>query len=571
VPARPDSARAAADSAARADSLADTLQAPIARGEAAGIEPRYWWSRDALFMSGAQTLAELLSVIPGVTSFRSGWISSPAAIAYLGDPSRVRVFYDGLEFEPLDPRNGDILDLVEVPLWSVEEVRVERAADELRVHLRSWRVRTTTAVTRTDVYTGDEDTNLYRGFYGRRFRNGLAIQLAGEQYSTSSRRTTDAGDAISVFGRIGWSMGRVSVDGVVLRNSRTRDPQSRVETTGGTPVPALDARRLDAYARLAYGDPDDGVWGQALAASQAFREQTPGTGTLPPPGQPLIDPDSSRSMAQYVFTGGVTRGPFRFSVTDRLEVRESERFNGQTARLGLQHGWSSLSVFGERAPADSTMRAGVEGRLGVTSYLWLGGAASQRWDDEERAGALDVLSYRGEIGTRLGALWVTGGVLARDSTVVRSLEVLDTAFAPRGDGAAFGQFATLRGQVWKDVFIDAMGVRWDADGPYRPQWQSRAQLYLSTRWLRKFPSGNFGFMAAVTHEYRSDVCFPLNNGTCDVAVGHRVWGAKLELRIVSAVLTFQLDNPQLAVFERVPGFQMARGVGYYGVRWEFYN
>ena len=537
-----------------------------------GIEPRYWWSRDALFMSGAQTLGELLATIPGVTPFRSGWISSPSAIAYLGDPSRVRVFYDGLEMEPLDPRNGGILDFVEVPLWSIEELRVERGADELRVHLRSWRVRTTTTVTRTDIYTGDEDTNLYRGFFGRRFRNGLAIQLAGEQFSTESRRTTDAGDELSMFARLGWSMGKLTVDGVAVRGSRTRDPQTREPTSPGTPIPALDARRLDAYARLAYGDPDEGVWGQAMAASQVFREQTPGTGApAPPAGQPILEADSSRSMAQYVFTGGLTRGPFRLSATDRLEVRESERLNGQTVRLGLQHGWSALSVFGENAPADSTVRAGVEGRLGVTSYLWLGGAASQRWDDEERLGAFDVLSWRGEVGARLGALWVTGGVMARDSTVVRSLEVLDTAYAPQEDGEAFGQFATMRGKVWKDVFIDAMGMRWDEAGPYRPQWQSRVQLYLSTRWLRKFPSGNFGFLAALTHEYRSDVCFPLSNTTCEVATGHRVFGARIELRIMDAILTFQLDNPQLAVFERVPGFQVARGVGYYGVRWEFYN
>lgn len=525
-----------------------------------------------MFATGAHSLAELLVTIPGVTAFRSGWIASPAAIAYLGDPARVRVFYDGLEFDPLDPRTGEILDLVEVPLWTVEEVRVERGADELRVHLRSWRVRTTTPVTRTDIYTGDEDTNLYRGFYGRRFRNGLALQVGGEQYSTQSRRTTDAGDALSLVMRFGWSSGPWSLDGFGVRTSRNRSTQDRTDPVSGRPIPPLDARRTDAYVRAAYGDPEEGAWAQAIAASQSFEEHTPGTGTTPTvPGGPIPDPDSTRSMAQYVFTGGLTRGPFRLSVTDRLEVREGERINGQAARLAFERGWSAISLFGERAPADSTTRAGVVGHLAVTDFLWVGGAASQRWDDEERFGARDVFAYRGELGFRLGALALSGGVLARDSAVLRPLRVIDTAFAARPDSTAFGQFARIRGQLWRDLYIDATGTHWNAEGPYRPEWQSRVHLYLSTRWLRQFPSGHFGFTAGVTHEYRSDVCFARSDGGCDIAGQHRVFSTRVELRIVNAVLTFQLDNPQLALFERVPGFQMARGVSYYGVRWEFYN
>jgi hypothetical protein len=571
-PPRPDTGGVAPDTTAARDSLADTLQAPLARAEAPAIEPTYRWSREAMFASGAQTLAELLSVIPGVTPFRSGWISTPAVLSYLGDPARVRVFYDGLELDGLDPRTGEILDLVEVPLWTIEEVRVERAADELRVHLRSWRVRTTTPVTRTDIYTGDEDTNLYRGFFGRRFGNGLAFQLAGQQYSTSSRRTSDQGDALSIFSRIGWSRGAWNVDGTVVRTSRHRGAQApSASGATGPPIPALDARRTDAYVRLAYGDPERGMWGQAIAGSNAFHETTTGTGVTPVPGEPVPDPDTTRSMAQYVFTGGITRGPLRVSVSDRLEVRESERLNGQAARLSFEHGWSAVSVFGERSPADSTMRAGAIGRLSLTDFLWLGGAISQRRDDEERSGAADVLSWRGEAGVRLGTISLSGGVLARDSVVLRPLVVYNPQYAAVDDSAAFGAFATIRGALWRDLFIDASGVRWDGEGPYRPQYQSRVQLYLSTRWLSRFPTGNFGFMAGVTHNYRSDVCFPRADATCDRAIQHRSFTARVELQILQAVLTFELDNPQLAPYERVPGFVMPRGVSYYGVRWEFYN
>jgi hypothetical protein len=566
-PGRRDTTTVAGDTTPPADSLADTLQAPLARAEAAGIEATFRWSREAMFATGAYSLAELLATIPGVTHFRSGWISTPATVSFLGDPTRVRVFYDGLELDGLDPRTGEILDLVEVPLWTVEEVHVERAAGELRVHLRSWRVRTTTPVTRTDIFTGDEDTNLYRGFYGRRFRNGLALQLAGQQYSTQSRRTSDAGDELSIFSRIGWSSGPWSVDGTVVRASRNRGEQER--TAGGLALPPLEARRTDAYVRVAYGDPEEGPWAQAIAASNAFSESTPGTGAQP--ADPSLDPDSARSMAQYVFTGGLTHGPLRLSITDRLEVREGERLNGQSARVTLGRGFSSVSLFAENSPADSTMRAGAMAQVAPMRFFWIGGAVSQRWDDEERFDAVDALSWRGELGVRLGALAISGGMLARDSAVLRPLSVYDRDYAPESDDAARGPFATLRGGLGDNLFIDATGIIWDEPGPYRPEYQSRVELYFSTRWLSRFPGGNFGFLASIAHNYRSDVCFPRGGGVCDIAVQHRIFTGRLELRIMDAVLTFVLDNPQLADYERVPGFRMPRGVSYYGVRWEFYN
>jgi hypothetical protein len=54
-------------------------------------------------------------------------------------------------------------------------------------------------------------------------------------------------------------------------------------------------------------------------------------------------------------------------------------------------------------------------------------------------------------------------------------------------------------------------------------------------------------------------------------VEERVVTFRAELQIVRAVITFELDNPQLFPYQRVPGFLMPRGVSYYGVRWEFRN
>src|SRR5678810_1099911 len=166
----------------------DTIRIPTAPTLADSLLRDSLAKRDSILRERirADTIrSPLAHAPPGATTTRGGWIASPAAGAYLGDARRVRVFYDGFEMPALDPRAGNVLDLTQVSLWSAEDAVVEQAPDEVRVYLRSWRVRTTNPETRTDVNTGDQQTNMYRGFYGRRFRNGAAFQFGAQQYGTT--------------------------------------------------------------------------------------------------------------------------------------------------------------------------------------------------------------------------------------------------------------------------------------------------------------------------------------------------------------------------------------------------
>jgi hypothetical protein len=129
----------------------------------------------------------------------------------------------------------------------------------------------------------------------------------------------------------------------------------------------------------------------------------------------------------------------------------------------------------------------------------------------------------------------------------------------------------LNGAIWRDINVQAYGVMWDSAGPYRPHYQSRVQLYLATRWLSRFPSGNFGFLAAGIHDYKSTICFPTSAGACDQTIGGGIISTLVEIRILDAVLSWQFTNPRLDVYDRVAGFRMPRGSQFYGVRWEFSN
>ena len=110
-----------------ADSLkADTLRAPTARAEAPMLPETgtgWRWNRDEMFASGALNLAELLERVPGAIQYRPSWVQGPQVVSFLGDPGAVRVFLDGVEMDALDPRTGNVLDLAEIPIWTLEEDR----------------------------------------------------------------------------------------------------------------------------------------------------------------------------------------------------------------------------------------------------------------------------------------------------------------------------------------------------------------------------------------------------------------------------------------------------------------
>ena len=100
----------------------------------------------------------------------------------------MRIFYDGIEIDVLDTRRAACSTSRPSISGRSSILPSSGAPSELRVYMRTWRVDNTDPYTRIDVATGNEDTNLYRGFYGKRFDNGGVLQLAGQQYGVTSSR-----------------------------------------------------------------------------------------------------------------------------------------------------------------------------------------------------------------------------------------------------------------------------------------------------------------------------------------------------------------------------------------------
>jgi hypothetical protein len=373
IPARPDSARIdsvrGVPDTLPAKPRADSIQPQLARGELPPADPRVGtplrWTRDSAFNAGALTVGDLLERVAGVTTYRTGWLATAHTAAYLGDFRRVRLFRDGVEVDPVDPRNGGVHDLLDLQLWQADDVVIERTASEVRVHVRTWTTRNTNAYTRVDIATGDEDTNLYRGLYGKRWGNGVALQVGAQQLGTGTRnRLGGGGDATNALLRLGWARGRWSVDGTYIRLDRARDVT--VDVDGDSILAGVELRRNESYVRVAYGDPDrGGLWAQAIANS--LRLSLDGTGparvdtalvfSRTPTGRAVtrtiqgIDSvpgvDSASARAQYVLAGGYTFGALRLSATDRVRSISGSLHNTPSARLSYERGWLAVTAFGE--------------------------------------------------------------------------------------------------------------------------------------------------------------------------------------------------------------------------------
>ena len=549
----------------------DSIKAPIARFAdplTYEIGPQYEWNRAQLFATGALTLVDLLDRIPGITTFRSGWLATPQTATFNGDFRRVRVFYDDIEIDNVDNGTGGVLDLSTIQLWTLEHLSIERSAGELRLYMRTWRVDNTDPYTRVDVATGNEATNLYRGFYGKRYDNGAVLQLAGQQYGVASTRSAGSGDALSLLARVGIARKRWSLDGFVNRAHVARDIQR--SPFGTPPVLALDATNTNAYLRAAAGSARGGPWAQVTVASLGFKGTTSPNRDIAATSQP--DTTERRvSETQYNLSGGYTTGVARLEINERLRAIAGSRYNAISGRLDFATPLGVLSGFAESDGFRRTTNADLGVRAQPLRFLALSGSVARSAPSGGGASSLaSATSARGEVGLRILGPWVSVGMISTDKTEGLAPVVYDTLLLPTPAGRATAQTVSIRGALGRGFGIDSWLNRWDQTSPYQPQYQSRSEINFTNNFLHRFPRGDFELHAAGVYEYRGHTIFPLAAGDARAGAA-KTFSALLEIRILRAVVSYQQRNILGYQYVVVPGFEMPRVLAIYGVRWDFWN
>jgi hypothetical protein len=190
---------------------------------------------------------------------------------------------------------------------------------------------------------------------------------------------------------------------------------------------------------------------------------------------------------------------------------------------------------------------------------------------DANGGVPDMISARIEGGIRLFGPWVIAGFLTRDTALLEPPRAFDTAYVAVPAGRRSGAYFGLRGTIYGALGADIVATRWAAADAYRPSFQSRSEINLITNWLSRFPSGNFGVHAAMVHEYRGQVRFPVADGVRITAASSNVFSGLLEIRIMRATISYQIRNLAGELHQIVPDFYMPRVINLYGVRWEFVN
>lgn len=591
--------RVASDSAvfarevARSDSLkrsiaGDTLKAPLARFERPDdfeTSPRLRFSREEILSSGAVNLADLLDRVPGVTTYRSGWIAGVHAASFAGDTRRLRLFVDGVEMDAIEPRNGGALDLTDVQLWTLDELIVERAAGEVRVWMRTWTVERTTPYTRADILTGDLNTNAFRGLFARRWRNGVLLQLGGQQMATQSgrvnavtgaQRSTGRGDGTvqAFMARIGWSKRRVSVDLFANATGRERDPHTA--RAGFTDLLAYKGSRRDAYLRLGYGDTLRGFWSQAIVGVVRTRLEGVGDPTAETDTSVVVKTDTIRGRTQQLLAAGYRTSRWSASMTDRVRPIGGTAIHAPAVRGRLGGSRYAIGAFAEQNGADSTRRVDLSARAQPFSWLILTGAQSSRAPDSA-TGRVGGSTRRAEAALKVGRLWLGGGVIQDNANQFDSPVILGTPAALLSSVDARGVLVSAVGRLYKDVRVDVQAIRWDGSQYNRPQMHVRTEVALISDWRRRFPRGEFSINARIWHDLRGGVPFfygtAAGKSTPDVRMTERanVMTGLLELRLQRATLFYQYRNLTGGAYEQIRGITMPPAVQIYGVRWEFWN
>lgn len=583
---------------ARTDSIkraiaADTIKAPLARFERPDdfeSSPRLRFSREEILASGAVNLADLLDRVPGVTTYRSGWIAGVHAASFAGDTRRLRLFVDGVEMDAIEPRNGGTIDLTDVQLWTLDELVVERAAGEVRVWMRTWTVERTTPYTRVDIFTGDLNTNAFRGLFARRWRNGVLIQLGGQQVATQSGRVNAFTGAESSGGRsdgtvqgfmarIGWSKRRLSVDLFANATGRERDPHTARE--GFTDLLAYKGSRRDAYLRVGYGDTLRGFWSQALVGVVRTRlegvgDPTAAVDTTAAGDTIVVETDTIRGRTQQLLAIGYRTSRWSVSATDRVRLINGTSVHAPAVRARLGGARYAIGAFAEENGADSIRRVDLSVRAQPFSWLILTGAQSTRSPDSA-TGLVSGSTWRAEAALKVGRLWFGGGLIRDGAYQFESPVILGTPAALLSSVDAQGVLVSATGRLYKDVRVDVQAIRWDGSQYNRPQLHVRTEIALISDWRRRFPRGEFSINARVWHELRDGVPFfygtPAGSTTPDIRITERanVVTGLLELRIQRATLFYQYRNLTGGAYEQIRGITMPPAVQMYGVRWEFWN
>jgi len=560
------------DSVAVPDSLnPDSLSPPLPPlGPPAGPLPasrRYVFDRDALHWSGALTLGELLSLVPGVFVVRAGWYGQPETVSYAGQgATSIELYWDGFALDPIGADSAGF-DTGRFDLGQFQRVEVEVLPTVLRVHLISDAQGSRHARTETSFSSGDASTNGYRLRYMNRWRSGVGVNLGFAYFGTQGPTT---------------SQGKVSHFQVNLRGTWMATPLAGVEFQftandlqresltpiggGNPPIPGLDAHRNDQFVHVFAGLRPDGMGlrADAILGRVGYGDSS---GTV----------DASTGQASLTLSWRAARWS--------AETWGRMRDNRNPLDVGARASWSPLRPLTITSYARNRTLLGGGGQIELATAAELRPVRSIALHGDLRWRQAADTMFVASDSTETVADWSAGAALTARPLVV------DVSYGHRGlfTAPALGLFeAQLPGVV--TIASNAVQVSWQLrprrwltlsgwvraptrdSVPFDPPTHSLTRLTFRSAFLPTFRRGVFDLMGLVEMEaWGTGISGFDSTGTAVALRGRAVFNVYVALRLVGAQIFWVMRNSQRDRYAILRGFEMPRSLQRFGIRWEFTN
>lgn len=251
------------------------LLPPYPQPDSAAFWKGTWvWNRAQLDRFHGLSLLDLLVTIPGVEITRAGAFGQPAGVSPWGlGGGRMRFFYDGWEVEPL---SSATLDLQYVSLSELQEVRVERRLNEMRVELYPFLLPDRRPYSQIELLSGDPNTRALRGLFAAPIGSRQTVTVSYDIADTEGFRRQQPFSVSNVFAR--WSYLFSPRAGLQLEYRSTDFTRQTVGFLEDADRSALWLRgrvvptkglTLEAMAGRNWRDPEDGdLFPQSLESDQ---------------------------------------------------------------------------------------------------------------------------------------------------------------------------------------------------------------------------------------------------------------------------------------------------------------
>lgn len=559
-------ARAAPDSVPRRPAAVPQPEPAVPQGPLAP-GTRVTLTRDSLVWSGGQTLADLLTRIPGVYVARAGFWGQPEYVQYGGrGGAALEVYWDGVRMEPLGT-DSLFIDAGRIPLSYLQRVDLEILPAALRVYLVSERYDGLTPRSTVRIATGAFETGAYAALFQHRWRSGIGLDVAGDVVDTQGASGPGRNDqTFDLWAKLSWQP--TPTAGLTYQVRRHDYERPVVNTTaGGVGVPAHQGVRTDFLFTMLAGTPH----GRGLRAEGGI-------------GVSRWSPDSISTVPEQLVRQAHARVRYRAATwSAALEGRVSD-----TRTLGAveaRAGWvptPGVIVSGRarwrRHTGNRTSRD-ASGTLGLYHgpFSLVGELAVS---DALQAPALpadttiETLDHAVRFALDTGPLDAMVGLVRRDAYA--PLPFPDLAVVAGMAPVPAIDYVVADVRLWSSKAL-SFGARYsdpldDSVADLQPPTQTRADITFRSKFWPTFRSGAFDLMARVSMESWSTGTAGLTAANEPIVLpGATFYTVFVQFQIVGFTMFWDFRNARLTQAEFVPGLASPRQAQTFGITFEFFN